>query len=113
MIKTDRFRQIALTFPEATETPHFDIVSFKVKGKIFTTLNVSENRATVKFSLEDQDLFCLFDKNIVYPVPNKWGKMGWTHINLTLANEEICLEALAAAYCSVAPKKQSDLIKFE
>ena len=109
----NRFRQIALTFPEATEAPHFENTAFKVTKKIFATLNASENRATVKFSLEDQDLFCLFDKNIVYPVPNKWGKQGWTHINLTLANEEICLEALTAAYCSVAPKKLSDLIKFQ
>ena len=41
----------------------------------------------------------------MYPVPNKWGKQGWTHINLKTIPEEMCLDALAAAYSEVAPKK--------
>ena len=74
-------------------------------------MNIVEMRATVKLSESDQDLFCLFDKTIMYPVPNKWGKQGWTHINLKAATEEICLEALTVAYCEVAPKKLSLLIQ--
>ena len=34
-------------------------------------------------------------------------------LSVIRANEEMCLEALAAAYCAVAPKKLADLIKFE
>jgi predicted DNA-binding protein (MmcQ/YjbR family) len=107
MVNLDSFRQIALSFPETTEEPHFEKTAFKVAKKIFATMNTVETRATIKLSESDQDLFCLFDKNIMYPVSNKWGKQGWTHINLKTATEEICLEALTTAYCEVAPKKLS------
>ena len=113
MIKIATFRQIALSFPETTEESHLEIRSFKVAKKTFATLNIAENRATLKLSEADQDVFCLFDKNIIYPVPNKWGKQGWTHLNLTLANEEMCLDALTTAYCEVAPKKLSALLKLD
>jgi predicted DNA-binding protein (MmcQ/YjbR family) len=111
MVDFDIFRKIALSFPETTEEPHFDKTAFKVAKKIFATMNNVETRATIKLSESDQDLFCLFDKNIMYPVPNKWGKQGWTHINLTTATEEICVEALTTAYREVAPKKLSLLIQ--
>ena len=113
MIEIETFRQIALSFLETIEAPHFEKPSFKVVNKIFAVLNIAENRATIKLSASDQDLYCLFDKNIIYPVPNRWGKQGWTHINLALANEEICTEALKSAYCEVAPKRLADLIIFE
>ena len=31
-------RKMALSFPEATEEPHFDLGSFRVRGKIFVTV---------------------------------------------------------------------------
>jgi hypothetical protein len=31
-------RKIALSLPEATEEPHFDLWSFRVRGKIFATV---------------------------------------------------------------------------
>jgi predicted DNA-binding protein (MmcQ/YjbR family) len=111
MVSIETFRQIALSFPETTEEPHFEKPAFKVAKKIFATMNLVEFRATVKLSESDQDLFCLFDKKIIYPVPNKWGKQGWTQINLIIATEEMYRAALTAAYCEVAPSKLSFLIK--
>ncbi len=111
MVSIEKFQQIALSFPETTVEPHFDISSFKVAKKIFASLNIPENRATIKLSFINQDIFCLFDKTVMYPVPNKWGKLGWTHINLKTISEEMCIGALTDAYCEVAPKKLSILIK--
>lgn len=113
MVNIETFRQIALSFLETTEEPHVQIPAFKVAKKIFATLNIVENRATVKLSETDQDVFCLFDKTVMYPVPNKWGKQGWTHINLKTIPEEMCLDALTNAYCEIAPKRLSSLIKIE
>jgi len=31
-------RQFALAMPEASEAPHFDMTSFRVRGKIFATM---------------------------------------------------------------------------
>jgi hypothetical protein len=30
-------RRLALSLPEASETPHFHLASFRVKGKVFAT----------------------------------------------------------------------------
>jgi hypothetical protein len=64
----------------------------------------------------DQDVFSGFDKkqktndskdyseSVIYPVPNKWGKHGWTNVNLKTVNEEMLIDFLTTAYCNIAPK---------
>lgn len=111
MVTEKLFRKIALSFPETDEQPHFDKTSFRVAKKIFATLNIKEKRATVKFNEIDQSVFCSFDKTVIYPVPNKWGKHGWTHLNLEKIKEETLTDALTTAYCEVAPQRLSDPIK--
>lgn len=113
MVSVDFLRREALSLPDAIEDAHFENNSFKIAKKIFATLNETANRATVKLSPTDQDIFCLAEGNGVYPVPNKWGKLGWTHIDLNAAKPELCTELLKVAYCEVAPKKYAALINFE
>ncbi|MCB9235079.1 MAG: MmcQ/YjbR family DNA-binding protein [Bacteroidia bacterium] len=105
MITPERFREIALSFPETTEEPHFEKPSFRVKKKIFATISTKEQRATLKLSLIDQDVFSARDKSIIYPVPNKWGKQGWTHVDLSRVDPEMLEDALTMAWCEVAPKR--------
>ncbi len=105
MSTLNTLRQLALAFPETTEQPHFDKTSFRVGKKIFATLNEKLQRATLKLSEKDQDLFTLYDPTIIYPVPNKWGKQGWTQIDLTLVPEAMLKDALWVAYCEVAPRR--------
>lgn len=102
---------MALAFPEASEEPHFEKTSFRVGKKIYATCNSQEDRICLKLSPVDQDVFCSFDKEVVYPVPNKWGKMGWTLFNLKKIRKEMLADALQLSYCEVAPKKLSDLVK--
>ena len=104
MIETHTFRAFALSLPEAEEAPHFEITSFTVKQKIFATLNAPERRATLKFSPELQDTFIAIGKGAIFPVPNKWGHYGWTHINLETAEWELCQDALRTAWWEVVPK---------
>jgi len=47
----------------------------------------------------------------VFPVPNKWGKQGWTYIKLDKVHKEVVIDALTTAYCEVAPKKLSNIVK--
>lgn len=103
MLTPDLVRQFALSFPKTKEQPHFEKTSFRVNKKIFATLNAPQRRVTIKLSAKDQDLFILYDPTIIYPVPNKWGKHGWTQIDLTRVPEEMLADALTAAYCEVAP----------
>lgn len=106
MTTTQIFRKLALAFDEAEELPHFEKASFRVKKKTFATLNEKQQRATLKLSESDQSIFSLFgDKTAVFPVPNKWGKQGWTQFLLNEVDEEFLKDALTAAYCEVAPQK--------
>lgn len=103
MIQT--FRNLALSFEAVTEAPHHEVISFKVKGKIFATLNPPHSRGCLRLSDFDQSLFIRFEDGALYPVPNKWGKFGWTNVDLTRVSEELLADAMIAAYCCVAPAK--------
>ena len=105
MVSISTFRELALSFPEATEEPHFEKTSFRVKKKIFATFDEAKNRACIKLSEIDQDVFSSVEKTIIFPVPNKWGKQGWTFIEMKKVRREIFVDALTTAYCEVAPKK--------
>ena len=101
MISIDDFRKMAIFFPEVTEQPHFERTSFRVKNKIFATLDAPKNLACLKLSETDQDIFSLAAKGAIYPVPNKWGKHGWTNVELEKVEEELVREALEKAYGNV------------
>lgn len=111
MVTIDTFRKLALSLPEATEEPHFEKTSFRVKKKIFATYDEAKNRACIKLSEIDQDVFSTVDKATIYQVPSKWGKQGWTFIELKKVKKELFTDALKAAYCEVAPKKLADQIR--
>ena len=97
MLSTETFRQLSLSFPGTTEDPHFEKTSFRIKKKIFATLDVKNSIACIKLSAADQDVFCLIDKEIIYPVPNKWGQQGWTLINLTKIKKPLLTDVLTTA----------------
>lgn len=107
MISIASFRKMALAFDEAAEQPHFEKTSFRVKKKIFATLDVKNQRAVVKLSAIDQSVFCSYDNSAIYPVPGGWGKQGWTIVELKRVKAAICRDALTTSYCNVAPVKLS------
>jgi predicted DNA-binding protein (MmcQ/YjbR family) len=111
MVNIDIFRKIALSFPEATEEPHFEKTSFRVKSKIFATYDHINKRACVKLSEIDQDVFSAADKSIIFPLGNKWGKQGWTLIEMNKVHKNLFVDALTTAYCEVAPKKLAAQIR--
>lgn len=97
-------RERALSFPATAEAPHHKTLAFKVKGKIFVTLNLPERRATLHFSLENQDLFSAVSQGSIHPVPNKWGKYGWTTVHLDTVHPELLHDALLVAWRDTAPE---------
>lgn len=111
MVSIDTFRKLALSFPEATEEPHFEKTSFRVKKKIFATYDAVNKRACIKLSEIDQSVFSLVDIAVIYPVDNKWGKQGWTLIEMNKVKKSLFVDALTTAYCEVAPDKLSALVR--
>lgn len=107
----EQLRTLALSFPETTEEPHFEKTSFRVKKKIFVTYDEKSDKATIKLSAIDQDVFSSAPGSAIYPVPNKWGKQGWTQVEMSEVNTDLFTDALTTAYCEVAPKKLAQQVR--
>lgn len=105
MITIETFRKLALSFPHTEEQPHFEKASFRVKKKIFATLSEKDKTAVLKLSDIDQSVFSAMDKSIIFPVNNKWGKQGWTVINLAKVRKDMLIDALSCAYEEVTKTK--------
>ena len=104
MVSIDIFRKLALSFPGTDEHPHFHLLAFRVKKKIFATLWQKENRAMLKLSLVDQSVFCAYDIAVFFPVPGGWGKQGATFVDLKKVRKDMFTDALATAYNGVTSK---------
>ena len=113
MVTINTFRKLALSFPETTEEPHFEKTSFRVKNKIFATYDAVKNEACIRLSEIDQDVFSSADRTIIFPVNNKWGREGWTLIDMEKVDKGLFIDALTTAYCEVAPRRLADKIKFQ
>ena len=105
MISIKAVRQLALSFPETDEHPHFERKAFRVKKKIFATLSEKDMTVSLKLTPVDQSVFCAFDNAVMYPVPGGWGRMGFTFVNLKKVKKAMFKDALTVAYCTVAPAK--------
>lgn len=111
MVTIDKLRELVLAFPGTTEEPYFEKISFRIQKRIFATYDKINNRACIKLSEIDQDVFSSSGKSIIYPVPNKWGKKGWTFIEMKKVKTNLFIDALTTAYCEVAPQKLSQQVR--
>lgn len=105
MVSIAEFTSLCLAYDEAIEQPHFEKNSFRIRKKIFATLDEPHQRACLKLPEIEQSVFCDYDRSAIYPVPNTWGKQGWTFVELNKVNADLLKDALTEAYCCVAPKK--------
>lgn len=111
MVSIKTFRALALSFPETSEQPHFEKTSFRVSKKIFASYDSVNNSACIKLSEINQDVFSSYNKEIIFAVPNKWGKQGWTFIDLKRIPKAIFVDALTTAYNELGTKKLPKKIK--
>lgn len=107
----EEFRKRALAFPEATEAPHFEKTSFRVRKKIFATLAPEKAEAVLKLSPLEQSVFTEAGAGAIAPVANRWGQQGWTVVRLSKVNKELLRDALVCSYRCVAPKKLGDMVE--
>lgn len=104
MLNHETVRKLALIFDGAEELPHFEKPSFRINKKIFATLDTKKDRVCLKLSLIDQSVFSAFDSSVIYPVPNAWGKQGWTFVDLKKVRKDMFKDALSCAYEEVSKK---------
>lgn len=105
MITFEELKKYALSFPEATMEPHFEKISFRIRKKIFATYDEKLHRAVVKLNEVDQDTYALIGGGSIYPVPGKWGRQGWTAMELDGVEEDLMRDIVSNSYESVARKR--------
>jgi predicted DNA-binding protein (MmcQ/YjbR family) len=109
VVDIETIRKHAMILPNVTEEPHFEKTSFRINKKIFATYDAKKNRVCLKLDEINQSVFCAFDKRIIYPVDNKWGKQGWTLFEISEIKKEMMIDALNCAYSELLkpkPKKK-------
>lgn len=106
MIDNKTFHTMALQLENTEEQPHFHRQAFRIKGKIiFATLDEEEQTANLKLTEIDQSVFCKIDEQNIFPVPNAWGRKGWTTFNLRNVSKSAVKDALQVAYQTATAKK--------
>jgi hypothetical protein len=105
MVTRERFHDLASSLPDVELAPHFEKQSFRVKKKIFATLSADARMACVKLQPADQALYSSHDPSIIFAVPNKWGKQGWTNVDLRGINVSLLKAILQSAYETVSKSK--------
>ena len=98
MVTSEEAKNIALSFEETGEKPHFHRTAVTVNGKIFATLLAKDGTLNLMFDPQTQFIFCPPNSDVIFPVPNKWGLKGATTINLNKATKKLVASALQEAY---------------
>lgn len=102
MAKASDLRRIALALEGSSEAPHFDRSAFKVK-RIYATLAADGKTANLKFTPDEQEFKCMLAPEVFSPVPNAWGKQGWTTMTLAKATAADLRSALEMAWAHAVP----------
>ncbi|WP_404947021.1 MmcQ/YjbR family DNA-binding protein [Rhizobium terrae] len=98
-------RSLALSLPGTAEAPHFDRAAFRVKRN-YATLSGDGLTANFKFTPDEQQFKCLMLPTAFSPVPNAWGRQGWTTAVLAELDEADLRDALETAWRHALPKRR-------
>jgi hypothetical protein len=78
-----QFRELALSFPEVSESAHMNHPDFRVGGKIFATLGYPDNgHGMVVLPPEEQARLLKSHPKVFAPAKGAWGKRGSTTVRL-------------------------------
>jgi hypothetical protein len=99
----DAARAFALSLPGVTEQPHHDMSSFRVAGKIFTTVTPDEARLHV--FIEEPEISATVAEDPAAYEPLYWGKqLRGVRVVLAAAPASRVRELLTEAWLRKAPK---------
>jgi hypothetical protein len=105
-MRLDTARRFALSLPETTEEPHFDLSSFRVCKKIFATVPLDGK--TLRLRVGAEEVRALTENDPAAFEVIHWGKRvvtDWVQIKLPAAEREHVQELLVEAWRLRAPKR--------
>ena len=98
-------RRMALALEGTTEAPHFERTAFKAT-RIYVTLAPDGRSANFKFTPDEQEFKCMLAPEAFTPIPNAWGKQGWTTATLSKLSAAELKAAIQMAWAHGAAKKK-------
>ena len=99
-----RARRFALSLPEATEEPHFDISSFRVRGKIFAT--VPPDGAHLHVFVDELEVGASAAENPAAFEPLRWRQqVRGVRVNLAAAPADRVQELIEESWRRKAPRR--------
>lgn len=101
----DNFRRLALGLPESAEGTHMGHADFRVKSKIFASLNAQETEGNLKLEPGRQKALIHLRPGVFSARNGAWGAQGWTRIALAEASPADVSDALWVSWRLVAPAK--------
>lgn len=102
MATADDLVRLAMALEGTTSAPHFDRTAFKVK-RTFATLAADRASVNLKLTPDEQELKCLTAPESFEPVPNAWGRQGWTTVRLAAIPVDELEAALKLAWTHALP----------
>lgn len=97
-VSTKRAREMALALENASAAPHFDREAFRTPRKIFATLGPSGRDLNLMLDPAEQELFVSQSPQAFSALPNKWGAMGGTRVELAQVSAGDLTAALELAH---------------
>jgi hypothetical protein len=101
-----QFRRLALALEGTSEAPHFDRTAFKV-ARTYATLAADGRTVNFKFAPDEQELKCAVVPDAFAPVPNAWGRQGWTTATLAELTVAELRSATEMAWRHALPRPRS------
>ncbi|MFN8355033.1 MAG: MmcQ/YjbR family DNA-binding protein [Spirosomataceae bacterium] len=103
MMDVETAREQLLALPAVEEGDHFGKLSYRVKGKIFATVELETKQMVLKLTVAQQQAL---DENVALsPVEGRWGQLGWTYLELSAVSPSCFTELITIAWKNVTPKK--------
>jgi hypothetical protein len=97
-------RRYALSLMEATEEPHFEYASFRVRGKIFATVPPDAEHIHVFLADDEREralaLYPAFVEKLAWG-----GKIRGVRVRLSQASPSVVKQLVRAAWARKAPKR--------
>jgi hypothetical protein len=103
-MRLDEARRFALSLPATTEEPHFDMSSYRVRGKIFAT--VPADGAHLHVFVDEPEIRACVEED-----PGAFGELWWgkrlrgVRVDLAVAAPERVFGLLAEAWRRKAPSR--------
>jgi hypothetical protein len=98
-------RRMAMALEGTSEAPHFDRAAFKV-ARIYVTLAADGRSANFRFTPDEQEFKCMMAPEAFAPLPNAWGRQGWTMATLSALSTADLKSALETAWRHATSKKR-------